>query len=69
MSMEYIRRTYNVPARRGCRIMTKYHGKYVKGVITGSTNASWLRVRLDGERKSRTFHPDGVAYLGRYSEG
>ena len=43
MSMEYIRKTYNVPAKRGMRI--RFCGRY--GVIVGSLGAR-LRARVDG---------------------
>lgn len=51
--MAYIRRTYNVPAKRGVRVRHAGHGD---GVIVGS-RGQCLRVRLDGENRSRTYHP------------
>jgi len=50
--MDYIRKHYNVPAKVGMRVITE------KGVgyIVGSCNAR-LRIRLNGEKKSRVFHP------------
>lgn len=50
--MEYLRVTYRVPAQRGRRVMVD--GK--PGVITGA-QAGRLRVRFDGEKKSRFCHP------------
>lgn len=50
--MEYIRRVYKVPARRGLRVIA--NGK--SGVITGSRGA-YLRIRLDGMKKSHSYHP------------
>lgn len=52
MSMDYIRRHYKVPARRGLRV--KFQGK--PGVITGSSGA-YLRIRLNGERRVGRYHP------------
>lgn len=52
MSMSYIRRYYNVPAKRGKRI--KYKDK--SGRITGAAGPH-LRVLLDGEKKSKICHP------------
>jgi hypothetical protein len=50
--MEYIRKYYNVPAKRGGRV--DYQGRL--GIITGSVNG-YLRIRLDGEKHSRRYHP------------
>lgn len=50
--MNYIRRLYGVPAKRGGQI--RYKGKL--GLITGSVDGH-LRIRLDGEKKSRRYHP------------
>lgn len=52
MSMDYIRRYYGVPAKRGARIT--FEGK--PGVITGS-RGQYLIVRLDGDRKADIYHP------------
>lgn len=60
MSLEYIRKTYNVPAFRGTRVRIYRQ----PGVITGSYGA-YLRVVLDGEKRRRKYHPtDQVEYLG-----
>lgn len=50
--LAYIRKLYGVPARRGARV--EYDGQ--RGVITGAINAH-VRIRLDGETKSRIYHP------------
>jgi hypothetical protein len=50
--MDYIRRTYQVPAERGGRI--KYKGKL--GTIIGSDGA-YLRIWLDGEKWAGKYHP------------
>lgn len=52
MSMAYIRSYYNVPAKRGARV--RYNGK--PGVIVGS-NGARLKIRLDGERSAKAYHP------------
>jgi hypothetical protein len=50
--MDYIRRRYGVPAKRGARV--KYFNTH--GTITGSSNGR-LRIKLDGEKHSFRFHP------------
>jgi hypothetical protein len=46
MSMDYIRRTYGVPAKRGLRVT--YRGRHCRIVYADH----WLRLRpLDGGRK------------------
>jgi hypothetical protein len=52
MAMAWIRRNYGVPALRGGRV--KFKGKL--GTIVGSSGP-YLRVRLDGEKLSRVYHP------------
>ena len=58
MSMDYIRRTYGVPAKRGARVRVNWNPPTParEGVITGSSGGR-LRIRLDGEKQSRTAHP------------
>lgn len=57
MSMEWVRRNYGVPARRGGRV--KFFG--VEGVITSATH--YLRVRMDDGRRV-LLHPTWkVEYL------
>ena len=56
MSLQYIRDTYGVPAKRGGRIEYTGNGTAIQGVITGSKGAHIL-VRLDGDRRSLAFHP------------
>ena len=58
MSMEYIRNTYGVPAKRGMRVTA--YGK--PGVITGAKGA-YIMVRLDGKTFSLPHHPtDEIVY-------
>ena len=56
MSMQYIRKYYGVPAKRGGRIV--YTGGYLprEGTIVGSIGAH-LKLRLDGDNKASAFHP------------
>ena len=53
MSMEYICKTYGVPAKQGGRIL--YRGKE-HGVIVGS-EGHYLRVKMDNERVILSYHP------------
>lgn len=66
MSMEYIRRSYGVPAKRGARIQFKDHkGMWHDGNIVGS-RGMYLRVRMPsyGPRDIVTLHPTSdVRYL------
>jgi hypothetical protein len=53
-----IREYYNVPAWQGGRIV--YRGRQVpqQGTITGFSQENMhLRIRLDGEREIRSYHP------------
>lgn len=60
MSFDYIRRQYKVPARRGGRVLFKGQ----PGVIT-SARGCYIRVRLDGEKRSGIYHPTWeMVYLG-----
>lgn len=54
MSMQWIRSTYGIPAKRGMRVIAD--GK--PGVITGS-RGGYLIIRLDGWEKGnkRAYHP------------
>lgn len=59
MSMDYIRRYYGVPAKRGGRVIA--NGK--PGVIVGA-QGQYLRVRIDGEKAVGNWHPDwNMIYL------
>ncbi len=56
--MDYIRKAYGVPAKRGGRVNCE--GRH--GVITG-TRGPYLRIRIDGEKASRLYHPTwNIAY-------
>ena len=56
MSMLYIRKRYGVPAKRGARIEYRGEGSPELGTITGSEGA-YLRIRMDGEKHTGTYHP------------
>lgn len=56
MNMEYIRKTYGIPAKRGGRVEYTGNGKPELGTITGARNAH-LRIRLDGEPRPLVYHP------------
>lgn len=57
MSLEYIRKTYNVPAKRGTPVRYGVRGVSQRdGVITGSSG-SYIRVRLYGDKRSKIYHP------------
>lgn len=60
-AMEWIRKTYNVPARRGGLI--RYDGKL--GVIK-SAKGGYLRVQLESSPRVITIHPTWrVEYLAQ----
>jgi hypothetical protein len=56
MSLDYIRKTYGVPAKRGARVEYSGGKSPLFGTITGSRSA-YIRVRLDGDKTSKPFHP------------
>ena len=64
MSLEYISKTYNVPAKVGARVMYEGNGYIQNGTIVGSRNAHLL-IRFDGDTKCRgCYHPTWeITYL------
>jgi len=59
MSMKYIRDFYNVPSKRGMKILYET----TIGTIVGSKDA-YLRIRLDGEERVGNYHPTwNIEYL------
>ena len=56
MSMEYIRKTYKVPAKPGGRVEYTGSGKPEYGTIK-SADGAHLSILLDGEKLTRKFHP------------
>lgn len=64
MSLKNIRKAYNVPAFRGTRVRVSSPYPGGLGTIT-SSDRQYIRVRLDGEKRVRRYHPtDRVEYLG-----
>lgn len=56
MSMDYVRRTYGVPAKRGGLVdVQQSDGRTVRMEITKATHYVWLRVL--GGRYARPYHP------------
>lgn len=55
-SMEYVRRSYRVPAKRGGRVVYTGEGSPKLGTIRSSSNGR-LNIQLDGETRARKFHP------------
>lgn len=56
MSMQYIRDTYSVPAKRGARVEYTGEASPTLGTITGSEGAR-LRICMDGDKHSGIYHP------------
>lgn len=56
MSMDYIRKTYGVPAKRGGRVEYTGCGAPERGTIT-SADGAYLCIRLDGLKRAAHFHP------------
>ena len=58
MSLNYIRNYYAVPAKRRGKVT--YKGQL--GTITGASGPH-VRMRLDGEKRIRSYHPMDLIYL------
>ena len=56
MSMDYIRRTYGVPAKRGALVQFTDARHAVRGRIVGS-RGQYLRIRWDESGLTQTLHP------------
>ena len=75
MSMDYIRRTYGVPAKRGGRLIyTDTQGVKFTCTIKSATNSGHLKVlvddRVQGYRGRMKLHPTwNVEYLQPRPEG
>lgn len=62
MSLEYVRTTYSVPARRGGRVRFFFAGKWNLGTIKSADHR--LRIAPDEYPRNRlSFHPSDVQYL------
>jgi len=57
VSLEYIRDYYRVPAKKGKIVI--YKGKF--GIITGARGPH-VKVRLDGEKHAKPYHPSDLIY-------
>ncbi|BCH20153.1 hypothetical protein [Mesorhizobium sp. L-2-11] len=56
MSIEWVRKTYGVPAKRGGRVEYKGEGKPELGTICGASGGH-LSIRLDKAKHPMPFHP------------
>lgn len=57
--IEKIRVKYNVPAKRGMKVIA--YGE--PGIITGS-KGYYVRIRIDGTKRSMPYHPVcGIEYI------
>lgn len=56
MTLDWIRKNYRVPAKRGGRVEYTGNGRPELGTICGA-NGSRLSIRLDGVRHAMPFHP------------
>lgn len=56
MTMEYIRKTYHVPAKRGGRVRYTGGPTPIDGTIT-SASGPYIRVRLDDRKMTVRLHP------------
>jgi hypothetical protein len=54
--LQYIRRTYNVPAFRGIRVRFNYPDAPIEGRIMYARGA-YIGVKFDGEKHVRSLHP------------
>lgn len=62
MSMDYIRRTYGVPARRGMTVTICGEGTRFPARIVGS-HGQYLRLLIPGGKRSYLYHPtDALEY-------
>lgn len=69
MSIEYIRKTYGVPAKRGGRVEYTGDGERELGTIR-SARGSHLNIQLDGVNHTMPFHPTWeLRYIAAAAEG
>jgi hypothetical protein len=62
MSLDYVRRTYNVPAKKGGRVAFDWQGSRCQGTITAANHH--VTVRPDDKPRARLFfHPTDLEYL------
>lgn len=66
MSMDYVRKHYGVPAKRGGRVeLTEANGVKRMGTITMATH--YVFIKRDGDKFARNYHPTDPAI--RYLDG
>lgn len=64
MSMEWVRKNYGVPAKRGGRVEYTGCGKKALGT-NRSANGAHLMIQLDGVKHAMPFHPTWrLRYVG-----
>lgn len=56
MSMDWVRKNYNVPAQRGGRVIYSGNGKDEYGTIR-SASGQYLKIQLDGAKHPGRYHP------------
>jgi hypothetical protein len=63
--MEYIRKTYNVPAKRGGRVMWEKSKNKFLGTITSATHLIYVKLDDCSKTKRYGFHPTdpAITYL------
>jgi hypothetical protein len=57
MVLEWHRKNYNVPAKKGMHVMI---GKK-RGIITGASGPH-IKVKIEGESISKPYHPTDITY-------
>lgn len=65
MTMEWVRKNYKVPAKRGGRVEYTGDGKPELGTITSANNGR-INIRLDRFKHAMPFHP---TWKLRYLDG
>lgn len=56
MSLDWVRKSYGVPAKKGGRVEYTGHGKPQLGTITGARGVH-VMIRLDGAKHAMPYHP------------
>ena len=59
MSMDYIRKTYGVPAKRGGKVLMKLGLAWVQGTITSADHAVIIRPDMHKNKRLR-YHPQDI---------
>jgi len=67
--MAWIRKTYDVPAKRGMRVLYTGNGRHDYGTITSARDGR-IYVLIDGDKHPGHYHPKWkMAYGYRENEG